>query len=45
MLDASIIFYLAIFTLGSSIALGAWQYRKVKKSIKNDEHSALSDRN
>jgi hypothetical protein len=44
MLDASSIFYLAIFTLGSALVIGGWQYRRVKKSQEKNEHSALADR-
>jgi len=44
MLDASSIFYLAMFTLGSGVVIGLWQYRRVKESIKNDEHSAHTTR-
>jgi hypothetical protein len=42
MLDASTIFYLAIFTLGSALLIGGWQYRRVKKSEENNEHSAFA---
>jgi hypothetical protein len=41
MLDASSIFYLAMFTLGSGLVLGAWQYRAVKQSIRIEERSAF----
>ena len=44
MLDASTIFYLAMFTLGSALAFGAWQLRRVKQAQKNDEHSSLARR-
>lgn len=39
MLDASTIFYLAMFTLGSALVFGVWQYRRVKQSEKDNEHS------
>jgi len=39
MLDASSVFYLAMFTLGSALAFGAWQLYSVKQAQKNDEHS------
>jgi hypothetical protein len=44
MLDASTIFYLAMFTLGSALVFGAWQFRRVKKAEKNDEHSSFANR-
>ena len=44
MLDASNIFYLAMFTLGAALVFGTWQYRRVKKAQKNDEHSSLAHR-
>ena len=44
MLDASNIFYLAMFTFGSALVFGIWQYRRVKKAQRNDEHSSLARR-
>ena len=37
MLDASSIFYLSMFTLGSALLIASWQYRRVQKSIQRDE--------
>lgn len=36
MLDASNIFYLAMFTLASGIVVGTWQYARVRKAQKRD---------
>jgi len=44
MLDASSIFYLAMFTFGSALFFAAWQYRRVKQAQKNDEHSNFASR-
>jgi len=33
MLDASPIFYLAMFTLSSALLVGFWQYASVSKSL------------
>ena len=42
MLDASSIFYLAMFTFGAALVFGTWQYRRVKQAQKNDEHSSFA---
>ncbi|MEE4296311.1 MAG: hypothetical protein V2J20_06815 [Wenzhouxiangella sp.] len=39
MFDASHIFYLAMFTLGTALGVGAWQLYSVKQSQKHNEHS------
>ena len=39
MLDASYVFYLAMFSLGTALGVGAWQLYSVKQSQKNNEHS------
>ncbi len=44
MLDASSIFYLAMFTLGSALALGAWQFYSVKQSQKHNEQSHFGNK-
>ena len=38
MLDASSVFYLAMFTLTAGLEIGSWQYAKVRKSQKRDHH-------
>ena len=37
MLDASNVFYLAMFTLTSALGLGIWQYARVRRSQKRDQ--------
>jgi len=39
MLDASIIFYLAMFTLGSVLVLGGWQLMKTKRKLKEENNT------
>jgi hypothetical protein len=36
MFDASSIFYLAIFTLGTALALGLYQFVRVKQTLKKE---------
>jgi hypothetical protein len=36
MLDASVIFYLAMFTLSSGLVFGVWQYARVTKSLESE---------
>jgi hypothetical protein len=38
MLDASNIFYLAMFTLTAGLLFGSWQFFRVRKSQKKDRH-------
>lgn len=40
-MEPSLIFFLAMFTLGAGLAFGAWQLRRVRKAQKNDESSTL----
>jgi hypothetical protein len=44
MLDASSIFYLAMFTLGSALVFGAWQFYSVRQSQKRNEHSHFGNK-
>jgi hypothetical protein len=37
MLDASSIFYLAMFTLSAGLVLGGWQLYRVRQSQKRDD--------
>ncbi len=38
-----LIFYLAIFTLGSALALAAWSYRRTQKAQERGETSSLAE--
>lgn len=44
-MEPSLIFFLAIFTLGAGLAFGGWQLRRVKKAQRNNESTALDQVN
>jgi len=39
----SLIFILAIFTLGAGLAFGLWQRRRARLARQREEHSALAE--